>query len=127
ALPTHRAQASGSFSADGSPAPAPQAKCTKTADPDPKILPACKPPPIRDGKIESANPRYGEGVFSKLLVLGPGHEPIFEPTEARREHDPGGCEHDHAGKQLRHVEGVRRLRDQPPGSRPRAEPLPHHP
>src|SRR5262249_33751125 len=67
ALPTHRAQASGSFSADGSPAPAPQAKCTKRADPDPKILPACKPPPIRDRKTESANPRYGEGVFSKLL------------------------------------------------------------
>src|SRR5262249_49730895 len=68
ALPTHRAQASGSFSADGSPAPAPQAKCTKRADPDPKILPACKPPPpIRDRKTESANSRYGEGFFSKLL------------------------------------------------------------
>src|SRR5262249_8809428 len=48
--PNTRAQASGSLSADGSPAPAPQAKCTKTADPDPKILPACKPPPIRDIK-----------------------------------------------------------------------------
>jgi hypothetical protein len=31
---------SGSFSADCSPAPAPQAKSTKTADPDPKIPPA---------------------------------------------------------------------------------------
>src|SRR5262249_19030668 len=60
-------QASGSFSADGPSAPAPQAKCTKTADPDPKIPPACKPPPIRDRKTESANPRYGEGFFSKLL------------------------------------------------------------
>src|SRR5262249_42568360 len=50
-----------------SPAPAPQAKCTKRADPDRKILPACKPPPIRDRKTESANPRYGEGFFSKLL------------------------------------------------------------
>src|SRR5262249_27219692 len=49
------------------PAPAPQAKCTKTTDPDPKIPPACKPPPIRDRKTESANPRYGEGFFSKLL------------------------------------------------------------
>src|SRR5262249_42189342 len=67
ALPTHCVQASGSFSADGSPAPAPQAKCTKTTDPDPKIPPACKPPPIRDRKTESANPRYGEGFFSKLL------------------------------------------------------------
>src|SRR5215472_2761119 len=64
---THRAQASGSFSADGPSAPAPQAKCTKTADPDPKIPPACKPPPIRDRKTESANPRYGQGFFSKLL------------------------------------------------------------
>src|SRR5262252_6707163 len=69
ARPTHRAQASGSSSADGSPAPAPQAKCTKTADPDPKIPPACKPPPIRDTKTESANPRYGEAFFSKLLVV----------------------------------------------------------
>src|SRR2546426_6963336 len=67
ARPTHRAQGSGSSSADGSPAPAPQAKCTKTADLDPKIPPACKPPPIRDRKTESANPRYGEGFFSKLL------------------------------------------------------------
>jgi len=50
----------------------PQAKCTKTADPDPKILPACKPPPIRDRKTESANSRYGEGFFSKLLE--PAHE-----------------------------------------------------
>src|SRR5262249_46150945 len=56
-----------SFSADGPSAPAPQAKCTKTADPDPKIPPACKPPPIRDRKTESPNPRYGEGFFSKLL------------------------------------------------------------
>src|SRR6516164_2175610 len=60
------------------------------------------------------------------LVLGPGHEPIFEPTEARRERDPGGCEHDHAGEQLRHVEGIRRLRDQPPESCARAEQLRHH-
>jgi len=57
---------SGSFSADCSPAPAPQAKCTN-ADLDPKIPPACKPPPIRGRKTESANPRYGEGFFSKLL------------------------------------------------------------
>src|SRR5437660_10285391 len=34
---------------------------------DRKIPPACKPPPIRDRKTESANPRYGEGFFSKLL------------------------------------------------------------
>src|SRR5262249_48599985 len=46
-----------------------QAKCTKTTDPDPKIPPACKPPPIRDRKTESANPRYGEGFFSKLLDI----------------------------------------------------------
>src|SRR5262249_10366202 len=32
-----------------------------------KIPPACKPPPIRDRKTESANSRYGEGFFSKLL------------------------------------------------------------
>src|SRR5258708_19087756 len=35
ARPTHRAQAPGSFSADGPSAPAPQAKCTKTAALDP--------------------------------------------------------------------------------------------
>src|SRR5262245_60912708 len=79
ARPTHRAQASGSFSADGSSAPAPQAKCTKRADPDRKILPACKPPPIRDRKTESANPRYGEGFFSKLL----GVLSCLKPRHAR--------------------------------------------
>jgi hypothetical protein len=31
------------------------------------MSPACKPPPIRDRKTESAKPRYGEGFFSKLL------------------------------------------------------------
>jgi hypothetical protein len=39
----------------------------KTAGPDPQIRLACKPPPIRDRKTESANPRYGERFFSKLL------------------------------------------------------------
>jgi hypothetical protein len=38
------------------------------------MSPACKPPPIRDRKTESAKPRYGEGFFSKLLELLP------EPT-----------------------------------------------
>src|SRR5215510_8457661 len=60
------------------------------------------------------------------LVLGPGHESILEPPEARGERNPGGGEHDHAGKQLRHVEGVRRLRDQPPEARARAKQLRHH-
>src|SRR5262249_37941924 len=68
-------------------------KCTKRADPDPKILPACKPPPIRDRKTESANPRYGEGFFSKLLerkqALGDGPAtgrnciPAEEPEDGR--------------------------------------------
>src|SRR5260370_39192179 len=59
------------------------------------------------------------------LVLGPGHEPIFQPAETRGERDPGDREHDHAGKQLRHVEAVGGLRDQPPKSRARAEQLRH--
>ena len=40
---------------------------------DRKIPPACKPPPIRDRKTESANPRYGEGFFSKLLDHSDGY------------------------------------------------------
>src|SRR5262249_49409608 len=60
------------------------------------------------------------------LVLGPRHEPIFQPAETRGERDPSDRGHDHAGKQLRHVEGVGRLRDQAPESRARAEQLRHH-
>src|SRR5262249_49663511 len=95
ALPTHRAQASGSFSADGSPAPAPQAKCTKTTDPDPKIPPACKPPPIRDRKTESANPRYGEGFFSKLLELGPHPARALRPHSSFYEFRSRACQSRH--------------------------------
>src|SRR6266516_161711 len=51
ARPVHRAQAPGSSSADGSPAPAPRVRCTKTARPDPQMRPACQPPSIRDRKL----------------------------------------------------------------------------
>src|SRR6266542_6054032 len=67
ARPAHRAQAPGSSSADGSPAPAPRTRCTKTARPDPQMRPACQPRPIRDRKTESRYSDYGEGVFSRLL------------------------------------------------------------
>jgi hypothetical protein len=40
-----------SSSADGSPAPAPRARCTKTARPDLQMCPACQPPPIRDRRL----------------------------------------------------------------------------
>src|SRR5262249_18271791 len=58
---THRAQASGSFSADGPSAPAAHAKCTKTAALDAEMRPASSPQLIRDRKIESVNSRSGEG------------------------------------------------------------------
>ncbi len=63
ARPAHRAQAPGSSAAGGSPAPAPRARCTKTAHPDPQIRPACQPPSIRDNKTESRHTCYGQ-VFS---------------------------------------------------------------
>ena len=52
-----------------------------------------------------------------VSVLGPGHEPLFQPAEAGRHGDAGDGEHDHAGEQLRHVEGVGRLADQPAQAR----------
>src|SRR5271168_1562084 len=53
--------------ADGAPAPVPRARGTKTACLDQKMRHACKPPPIRDKKTESANSRRGEEFFSGLL------------------------------------------------------------
>jgi hypothetical protein len=44
---------------------------------------ACKPPPIRDRKTESANPRYGEGFFSKLLGLESNHKRRVTPQIKR--------------------------------------------
>jgi hypothetical protein len=46
--PIHRGQAPGSSSADGSEAPAPPARCTKTTRPDPQKRPACEPPTIQE-------------------------------------------------------------------------------
>src|SRR5882724_7124090 len=59
-------------------------------------------------------------------VFCPWHEALFEPAEPRGEHDPGDRQHDHAGEQLRHVEGIRRLGDQAPESGARAEQFRHH-
>src|SRR4029077_2253327 len=59
------------------------------------------------------------------LILSPRHEPIFEPAEARRQRDAGGCEHNHAGKEIRHIESIRRLGDQAPQSGAGPEQLRH--
>src|SRR5262249_17861845 len=75
ARPTHRAQASGSFSADGPSAPPPQAKCTKTAALDPLMRSACSPPLIRDRKIESVNSRSGE-VFQQTARMRTDHSTL---------------------------------------------------
>src|SRR5207244_13509813 len=61
-----------------------------------------------------------------VSVLGPGHEFLFHPAEARRHGDAGDGQHDHAGKQVRHVEGVRRLADQAAEAGARAEQFGHH-
>src|ERR1700724_4374623 len=55
------------------------------------------------------------------LILGPRHEARFEPAEARRHDDAGDRQHHDAGKQFGHVEGVRRLADQPAKAGARAE------
>src|SRR4051812_25304726 len=62
---------------------------------------------------------FSFGAMWASLVLGPRHQPVLNPSETGCEHDPGGREHDDAGEQLGHVEGIRRLRDQPsePGAR----------
>src|SRR5580700_4959817 len=61
-----------------------------------------------------------------MLVLGPRHQPLFQPAEPRRHDDAGGGEHHDADKQFRHVEGVGRLADQAPEAGARAEQLRHH-
>src|SRR6266851_8329234 len=59
-------------------------------------------------------------------VLGPRDELALEPGEACRHHDAGEGQHHHAREQLRHVEGVRRLADQPAEPGAGAEQLRHH-
>src|SRR5258708_4328796 len=57
--------------------------------------------------------RFRPAGFEPMsLTPGPGHEPPLEPPEARRHGDAGRREHDHAGKQVRHVEGIGRGADQ---------------
>src|SRR5262252_1218436 len=60
---------------------------------------------------------------SARLILRPRHELALEPAEACRHGDAGRRQHDHAGKQLGHVERVGRLADQPAEPGARAEQL----
>src|SRR5580704_13104573 len=64
-------------------------------------------------------------VMSRL-ILGPRHQPLFQPAEPRGHDDAGNRQHDDAGEQLRHVEGVGRLADQAAKASARAEQLRHH-
>src|ERR1700674_5793803 len=64
----HRGPALGSSAADGSLAPGPPAKCTKTTRPDPQTCHACSSPAIRDDKVNHQVSIVARGFFSKLLV-----------------------------------------------------------
>src|SRR6202035_4058511 len=63
------------------------------------------------------------GGLAFMLVFGPRHQPLFQPAEARGHDDAGDGEHHDAGEQVRHIEGVGRLADQPAKAGARAEPL----
>src|SRR5665213_2526021 len=72
----------------------------------------------------SSDPKYlfspATASFAVIaLILGPRHQPRFEPAEPRCHDDTGDGENDDAGEQLRHVEAVGRLADQAaePGAR----------
>src|SRR5262249_47447167 len=82
----------------------------KTADPDPKIPPACKPPPIRDKKTESANPRYGEGFFSKLLDQRVASVLRFRSSQMRLRHNDANFGIGTLARKALRIVGVRRCR-----------------
>src|ERR1700731_1657781 len=63
----HPGPAPGSSAADGSEAPGPPARCTKTSRPDPQMRLACSSPAIRDDKVNHQVPFVARGFFSKLL------------------------------------------------------------
>src|SRR5258707_14467644 len=63
----HPGPAPGSSAEDGSEAPGPPAKCTKTARPDPQTRHACSSPAIRDDKVNHQVSTVASGFFSKLL------------------------------------------------------------
>src|SRR5476651_336237 len=60
--------APGSSAEDGSLAPGPPARCTKTTRPDPQMRLACSSPAIRDDKVNHQVLTVASGFFSKLLV-----------------------------------------------------------
>src|ERR1700737_1323339 len=78
AHPEHHGQAPGPSSADGSVAPAPPARCTKTSRPDPKIRLACSHPRFEMIKVNhqatavtrgfAANCYFSEGASHGVLV-----------------------------------------------------------
>src|SRR5580693_6989145 len=53
----------------------------------------------------------------------PRHQPLFQPTEARRQDDAGDRQYHDAGEQVGHVERISRLTDQPAKAGARAEQL----
>src|SRR6516162_6351938 len=65
-------------------------------------------------------------VAMAALILGPGHEARLQPAEACGHDDTGRRQHHDAGEQLGHVEGIRRLTDQPAKASARTEQLRHH-
>src|SRR5580700_2349174 len=78
------------------------------------------------GPTTEMNSPRATASLAVMLVLGPRHQPLFQPAEPRRHDDAGGGEHHDADKQFRHVEGVGRLADQAPEAGARAEQLRHH-
>src|SRR5450631_458001 len=63
----HPGPVPGSSAEDGSLAPGPPARCTKTTRPDPQMRLACSSPAIRDDKVNHQVLTVASGFFSKLL------------------------------------------------------------
>src|SRR5579862_167266 len=66
---------------------------------------ASRPPNDFDKRVTAS--------LAVMLILGPRHQPLFQPAEPRGHDDAGDGQHHDAGEQFRHVEGVGRLADQP--------------
>src|SRR5690349_21669543 len=77
----------------------------------------------------SASNRLVSPETASLAVISisrPRHELAFQPAETGGHRNAGDRQHHDAGEQLRHVEGVRRLADQPSEPGARSEQLGDH-
>src|ERR1700724_3455334 len=134
ALPGRRTERPSSSTSPEDARSRPATMRTSVVSPPPLGPPTEMNSPRATSRLTPRSASRSPNVFDKrvttslavMLVLGPRHQPLFQPAEPRRHDDAGDRQHHDAGEQFRHVEGVGRLADQPAKAGARAEQLRHH-